>query len=166
MSTTPVNILQTVQTYQKAELAWLLNSFVGVNLANKKFKNFNDLTANLGDTVTFDTTPRYISYAGLVITEQQYDRTYGREPWKDGLRKALSDHFGEPIVDFEDYKPGDVALLKWSNNEQPSHVGIIANYKYGGLSLIHSYSLIAVTEHRIDSKWKNMIAEVYRPWLG
>jgi hypothetical protein len=68
--TTPVNVLQTVQTYQKAELAWLLNSFVGINVANKKFKNFNDLTANLGDTVTFDTTPRYISYAGLQITEQ------------------------------------------------------------------------------------------------
>ena len=70
MSTLPVNTLQTVQTYQKAELAWLLNSFVGISQANKKFENFNDLTANLGDTVTFDTTPRYISYAGLVITEQ------------------------------------------------------------------------------------------------
>lgn len=70
MSTTPVNILQNVQTYQKAELAWLLNSFVGINVTNKKFKNFNDLVANLGDTVTFDTTPRYISYTGLVITEQ------------------------------------------------------------------------------------------------
>jgi hypothetical protein len=70
MATTPVNILQTVQTYQKAELAWLLNSFVGINLSNKKFKNFNDLVANLGDTVTFDTTPRYISFPGLVITEQ------------------------------------------------------------------------------------------------
>src|SRR5689334_141274 len=66
----PVNVLQTVQTYQKAELAWLLNSFAGISLANKKFKDFNDLTANLGDTVTFDTTPRYVSYAGLVITEQ------------------------------------------------------------------------------------------------
>jgi hypothetical protein len=67
---TPVNILQTVQTYQKAELAWLLNSFVGISISNKKFKNFNDLVANLGDTVTFDLTPRYISYAGLQITEQ------------------------------------------------------------------------------------------------
>ena len=66
----PTNVLQTVTTYQKAELAWLLNSFVGISLANKKFKNFNDLVANLGDTVSFDTTPRYISYAGLVITEQ------------------------------------------------------------------------------------------------
>lgn len=70
MTSTPVNILQTVQTYQKAELAWLLNSFVGISKSNKKFKNFNDLTANLGDTVTFDTTPRFQSYAGLVITEQ------------------------------------------------------------------------------------------------
>lgn len=66
----PVNTLQTVQTYQKAELAWLLNTFCGIQLANKKFKNFNDLTANLGDTVTFDTTPRYIAYAGLQITQQ------------------------------------------------------------------------------------------------
>ena len=70
MANLPVNVLQTVQTYQKAELAWLLNSFVGISKANKKFQNFNDLTANLGDTVTFDTTPRYISYAGLQITEQ------------------------------------------------------------------------------------------------
>ena len=70
MPSLPVNVLQTVQTYQKAELAWLLNSFCGIGMANKKFKSFNDLVANLGDTVTFDTTPRYISYAGLVITEQ------------------------------------------------------------------------------------------------
>ena len=70
MSTLPVNTLQTVQTYQKAELAWLMNSFCAISTANKKFKNFNDLTANLGDTVTFETTPRYVSYAGLVITEQ------------------------------------------------------------------------------------------------
>ena len=69
--TVPVNILQNVQTYQKAELAWLLNSFVGISLSNKKFKDFNSLTANLGDTVTFDRGPRYKGYAGLVVTEQQ-----------------------------------------------------------------------------------------------
>lgn len=67
----PNNILQTVQTYQKAELAWLLNSFCAINLANKRFKNFNDLEANLGDTVTFDLPPRYVSQNGLVIGSQQ-----------------------------------------------------------------------------------------------
>ncbi len=66
----PNNILQTVQTYQKAELAFLLNSFCGISLANKKFQNFQDKTANLGDTITFDVAPRYITYNGLVITEQ------------------------------------------------------------------------------------------------
>lgn len=67
----PNNILTTVQTYQKAELAWMLNSFCGIKLANKKFQKFNDLTANLGDSVTFDLAPRYIGYNGLVITQQQ-----------------------------------------------------------------------------------------------
>jgi hypothetical protein len=67
----PNNTLQTVQTYQKAELAWLLNSFCGIKLANKKFQKFNDLTANLGDTVNFDLPPRYVGYNGLVITQQQ-----------------------------------------------------------------------------------------------
>ena len=67
----PNNILQVVQTYQKAELAFLLNSFCGISLSNKKFKDFNSLVANLGDTVTFDRGPRYITYNGLVITQQQ-----------------------------------------------------------------------------------------------
>lgn len=66
----PQNTLQTVQTYQKAELAFLQNSFCGIFLANKKFENFQDKTANLGDTVTFDIAPRYIGYNGLVITQQ------------------------------------------------------------------------------------------------
>ena len=67
----PNNILQTVRTYQKTELAFLLNSFVGLNISNKKFNRFNEMTANLGDTVTFDRGPRYITYNGLVITQQQ-----------------------------------------------------------------------------------------------
>lgn len=67
----PQNILQTVQTYQKAELAFLLNSFCGISLANKKFEKFNEKEANLGDTITFDRGPRYITYNGLVITQQQ-----------------------------------------------------------------------------------------------
>ena len=71
MPATPTNVLQTVQTYQKAELAWLLNSFCGISMANKKFKDFNTTApSNLGDTVTFDTTPRFISYPGLIITQQ------------------------------------------------------------------------------------------------
>jgi len=108
---------------------------------------------------------------GLVILsltaggfEQKYDRKYGREPWKDGLRQALKDHFGEPITNPEEFQPGDIALLKWGREDQPSHVGILADYMYGGLSIIHAHSTIAVTEHRLDEKWRDLIIEVYRPW--
>ncbi len=67
----PNNVLQNVQTYQKAELAWLLNSFCLIHEANKRFKDFNtSVPANLGDTVTYDLPPRYITFNGLVITQQ------------------------------------------------------------------------------------------------
>lgn len=69
-STTPVNILQNVQLYIKAELAWLQNSFWGIANANKSLAEFNDRPGNLGDVITFDNTPRYISFDGLVITQQ------------------------------------------------------------------------------------------------
>lgn len=74
MATLPNNTLQTVQTYQKAELAWLLNMFIAIDLANKKFKDFNSLTANLGDTVTFDLAPRAMSQNGLVVSLQQSEQ--------------------------------------------------------------------------------------------
>ena len=67
---TPTNTLQNVQLYIKAELAWLANSFWGIANANKSLEEFNDRKGNLGDVITFDTTPRYISFDGLVITQQ------------------------------------------------------------------------------------------------
>jgi hypothetical protein len=66
----PNNVLQQVQTYQKSELAYLLNAFCFVNLSNKKFKDFENRTANLGDTVTFDLPYRFNTYNGLVVTFQ------------------------------------------------------------------------------------------------
>src|SRR5580698_5841138 len=70
MSSTPVNTLQNVQLYIKAELAWLANTCWGIHNADKSLEEFNDRPGNLGDVITFDTTPRYISYDGLVITQQ------------------------------------------------------------------------------------------------
>lgn len=70
MATTPNNVLQNVQLYIKSELAWLDNEFWGIANANKSLEEFNDKKGNLGDVITFDTTPRYISYDGLVITQQ------------------------------------------------------------------------------------------------
>ena len=86
---------------------------------------------------------------------------YSRFPWQDGLREALVSHFGDPVPDI---KRGDVVLMKFDNSPEPSHVGIIADYVYGGLSLIHSYSLQAVIEHRYDAVWQSRTVEVFRPW--
>lgn len=62
----PSNILQNVITWQKADMAWMLNQYCGIEIANKKFKNFNKLTANLGDTVSWDLAPRSFTTYGLV----------------------------------------------------------------------------------------------------
>ncbi len=70
MAVTAANILQTVQTYQMSGLAYLqnLNCFIGT--ANTKFKDFDKLEANLGDTVGFDLPPRFTTTNSLVATFQ------------------------------------------------------------------------------------------------
>ena len=70
----PVNILQTVQTYQMSGLAFLqnLNCFIGT--VNTKFKDFDRLTANLGDTVGFDLPPRFTTTNSLVANFQPADQ--------------------------------------------------------------------------------------------
>lgn len=65
---TSSNILQTVQTYQKSMLARLLNLNCFINKSNKRFKDFNSLANNLGDTVLFDAPPRFTSNSGLVVS--------------------------------------------------------------------------------------------------
>ncbi len=67
-TTLPNNILVNVQTYQKAQMAWMLNQCVAINLANKKFVDFQNRTANLGDTVTFDLAPRATAMNGLILS--------------------------------------------------------------------------------------------------
>ncbi len=71
---TPVNILQTVQTYQLSGLAAMSNFGFFVNKFNKKFKNFQDRTANLGSTVTFDLPPRMTTVDSLVAKFQPADQ--------------------------------------------------------------------------------------------
>ncbi|NTU69253.1 hypothetical protein HGB13_00270 [bacterium] len=66
MSTTASNALQSVQTYQESGLAYLGNTYAYIANANKKFLNFEKLTANLGDTVTFDTQPLFSGTSSLV----------------------------------------------------------------------------------------------------
>src|ERR1700722_1194768 len=67
----PTNTLQQVQTYQRSKLAFLQNLCFFVATANTKFKDFENMEANLGTTVTFDLPPRGVVTNNLVVTFQQ-----------------------------------------------------------------------------------------------
>lgn len=64
------NILQAVQTYQASSLGILQNLYAGIATFNKRFRDFNKLTANLGDTVTFDLPPRMVAQVGSLSVSQ------------------------------------------------------------------------------------------------
>lgn len=70
----PANILTQVQTYQLSNLAYLQNLNCFISTSNTRFKNFEQLTANLGDTVTFDLPPRMTTTNSLVVTFQPADQ--------------------------------------------------------------------------------------------
>lgn len=86
---------------------------------------------------------------------------YGREPLGGGLRAMMVANLGEPIPK-DEMRPGDMVLMRFRG--EPSHVGLIGDYFYGGLSLIHTFAQVRkVVEHRIDSEWNDYILEVFRP---
>lgn len=67
----PTNILQQVITYNRSNLALLLNTFAFISTSNKKFQRFNDdIPKNLGDTVSFDLPPRFTTTNSLVVSFQ------------------------------------------------------------------------------------------------
>lgn len=86
---------------------------------------------------------------------------YGREPYRGSLEATLRANFGEPLP-ADQMQLGDVVLMRFAG--EPSHVGILGDYLYGGLSLIHAYAKgKKVIEHRLDDEWRGYIVEVYRP---
>lgn len=64
----PTNILQQVRTYNDAELGYLLNSGFYIRYTNKKFENFQTLTAQLGQTVGFELPYRSRTVRSLNIS--------------------------------------------------------------------------------------------------
>lgn len=88
---------------------------------------------------------------------------YGREPWDGQLRGSLQHHFGDCV--HGDMQPGDIALFRWGKS-QPSHVGITADYVYGGLSIIHASTREGVIETALSGRIREGLIEAYRPSWG
>lgn len=88
---------------------------------------------------------------------------YSRNPDGHSLRRACETFLDPTKVDLA--KPGDVFLLKWA--QHPQHVGFFADYRHGGLALIHALPRYmqardGVVEHRMDSTWRGRIVAAFR----
>lgn len=60
-------------------------------------------------------------------------------------------------------RPGDVVLLEFERG-LPQHTAIVADYRHGGLSVIHAlgpHFPSKVIEHRLDSSWRKRIVAAY-----
>lgn len=68
------NVLQDVQTYNDSNLALLVNSYCFLNISNSKFKDFDRIEKQLGDTVGFDLPPRFTTTGSLVVSFQDVEQ--------------------------------------------------------------------------------------------
>jgi len=145
----PNNILQQVQTYQMSNLAYLQNLNCFVATANTKFKNFEKLTANLGDTVTFDLPPRFTTAASLVATFQSADQRVENLTVDKAINVSYAFTAQQFIFNVEDYMNqfGKAAVMEMSAEIESdvATVCVEAPYRfYGdGTTQINSYGQLA-----------------------
>lgn len=86
-------------------------------------------------------------------------RSYGRDPWRDGLQSMIEANLGPPVDD--EPRPGDVLLIHWGDGP-PRHIAVVCDHP-NGLGIIHTCSNFrAVIEHRLDDVWRSRIVAVYR----
>lgn len=145
----PNNILQQVQTYQMSNLAYLQNLNCFVATANTKFKNFEKMTANLGDTVTFDLPPRFVTANSLVATFQDANQRVENLTVDKAINVSYAFTAQQFIFNVEDYmdKFGKSAVMEMSAEIESdvARVCVEAPYRfYGdGTTQINSYGQLA-----------------------
>ena len=104
-----------------------------------------------------------IDCAGMLLLafEAQDDTVYGRHPHDELFEQRCQAHMGDPVMD--EPRVGDVVLLGFGIRGAARHIAIIADYIYGGLSIIHTDSIVGcVVEHPFDDKWKRRVRKVFR----
>lgn len=145
----PNNILQQVQTYQLSNLAYLQNLSCFVSTANTKFKNFEKLEANLGDSVTFDLPPRFQTASSLVATFQSAEQRVATLTVDKAINVSYAFTAQQFIFNTEDYmsKFGKSAVMQMASEIESdiATVCVEAPYRfYGdGVTQINSYGQLA-----------------------
>lgn len=145
----PTNVLQTVQTYQDSGLAYLINSFCFINKSNKKFKDFQNREANLGDTVGFDLPPRYTTANTLVATFQPSTQRIDTLTVNKAVNTAYAFSAQQFIFNVQDYmqKFGKSAVMEIGSQVEAdvANVAETSTYRFfgDGITAINSYTQLA-----------------------
>lgn len=89
------------------------------------------------------------------------DTVYGRDADPDLFVERAEFHLGPPVED--EPRVGDVVLMGFGHKGAIRHIGVIGDYVHGGLSIIHTDSIVGrVVEQRFDDKWRVRVRKVYR----
>lgn len=99
----PSNILKQVETYNLANMALLQNSYAFISNANKKFKNFENIPGQLGQTVTFDSPPRFTSTKSLVATFESSEQRINTLTVDQPVSAAFAFSAEQFVYNVEDY---------------------------------------------------------------
>lgn len=145
----PSNILQQVQTYQMSQLAFLGNFGCFIHTSNKKFKNFENMVGNLGDTVNFELPPRFVSQPGLVVNYQPTQQRLQSLTVNQAQNTSYAYTSQQMIFNVEDYmmRVGKAAVMELAT-EVESNVAELAEtqpYRFfgDGLTAINSFGQLA-----------------------
>lgn len=143
------NILTQVQTYQMSGLAYLQNLCCFVHTANTKFKDFEKLTANLGDTVTFDLPPRFSTNNSLVAVFQDAVQRVQSLTVSEQVSTAYAFSAQQFIFNVEDYmiKFGKSATEEIGSQIESNVAQVCEQYPFrffgDGVTQINSYGQLA-----------------------
>lgn len=146
----PANILEQVTTYQMADLALLLNSSPTIKLANKKFDGFENMTANLGDSVSFDLPVRYVTNSSLIATFQATEQRKQTLTVDQAENVAVAFTAQQFIFNVEEYMDrigrSAVAELAYSVESNVNQNFINHTYRFfgDGVTKINSYDQFAL----------------------
>jgi hypothetical protein len=146
----PNNILQNVQTYNKADLAYLQNLYCFISTANKKYKDFQKANpANLGDTITFDKPPRFRANDGLVVNFQGVEQRVQTLTVDQSKNIGIDVSAQQLIFNLEDYMDrfgkSSVEELGAEVESNVAEVCVTAPYRFygNGLTPVNSFNQLA-----------------------
>lgn len=84
---------------------------------------------------------------------------YGRQP-SHGRLQAICEAFMQRIG-IDEAEAADVVLMRFRT--EPQHLGILADYRHGGLSIVHALGSVGfVREHRFSPEWRQRVVAAYR----